>query len=236
MQSEWRPVGVTAFGRRDLPDGDSLPAVKGSNHGTARSPGRDFGHSPATGPRRALSRLSHGAGGAVGRVGFCRRRRAGALAAGSAGRIGPLSGALDVRGLAEPGDLPGRHLAALSPFDRVATAGNHSAGPGAVLSLPGGRRIADRGGGPVGARGGLDAARAVGDPVRFGAFCFRSLVAASDFWRGGVFSGRRIVCPLRGWRRAALSPWTMPLLFGTGQLLTAAVLLLAEREPAGGGP
>ncbi len=33
---------------------------------------------------------------------------------------------------------------------------------------------------------------------------------------------------------AALSPWTMPLLFGTGQLLTAAVLLLAEREPAGG--
>jgi hypothetical protein len=32
----------------------------------------------------------------------------------------------------------------------------------------------------------------------------------------------------------ALSPWTMPLLFGVGQLLTAVVLLLSERERTGG--
>ncbi len=34
----------------------------------------------------------------------------------------------------------------------------------------------------------------------------------------------------------ALSPWTMPLLFGVGQWLTAAVLLLSEREQTGAAP
>ena len=32
---------------------------------------------------------------------------------------------------------------------------------------------------------------------------------------------------------AAPAPWTMPLVFGVGQLLTAAVLLLAERQTSG---
>ena len=36
-----------------------------------------------------------------------------------------------------------------------------------------------------------------------------------------------------GSQRHALSPWTMSLLFGVGQLLAAAVLLLSERERKG---
>ena len=36
--------------------------------------------------------------------------------------------------------------------------------------------------------------------------------------------------------QSALSPWVMPLLFGVGQLLTAAVLLLSERDRTGAAP